>query len=203
MPEDDGGKARKGGYLSFWTTLPGILTGVAAVITAVVGLATLLHSGKPSMESAAVTTASTETQLAPATVTTGATETAQTTTAAGDGGGILARGRLSLRRGDEADLESGVIEVSSSTDLSFGPESTPWLHGGGGDSFFAPVPAAPTKAGCVSALTQRHDQFEELPDLGTGWVCVSTSEGDVAAVEIVALPGVGNPELRLAYTVWR
>jgi hypothetical protein len=33
MPEQD----RKGGFLAFWTTLPGILTGLAALITAVVG----------------------------------------------------------------------------------------------------------------------------------------------------------------------
>jgi len=34
-------------------------------------------------------------------------------------------------------------------------------------------------------------------------IIVSTNEGHVAAVEILALPGVGNSELRLAYTVWR
>jgi len=32
MPEEDAGKVTKGGFLAFWTTLPGILTGVAAVI---------------------------------------------------------------------------------------------------------------------------------------------------------------------------
>lgn len=33
------------GRNSFWTTLPGILTGIAALLTAVVGLVTALHSG--------------------------------------------------------------------------------------------------------------------------------------------------------------
>jgi hypothetical protein len=195
MPEEDAGKVTKGGFLAFWTTLPGILTGVAAVITASLGLATFLHSNKPSVRAAV--TPSTDTQPAATTVATSATGAAA-------GAAILAHGRLSLRRGDEADLETGVIENSLSTDLSFGPESTPWLHtAGGGDSFFAPVPGEPTKARCVSALTHRRDPFEELPDLGTRWVCVSTNEGHVAAVEILALPGVGNSELRLAYTVWR
>lgn len=31
------------GFWSFWTTLPGVLTGVAAVVTAIVGLVTLWH----------------------------------------------------------------------------------------------------------------------------------------------------------------
>jgi hypothetical protein len=35
--------ARGGGFWTFWTTLPGILTGIAAVVTAIVGLITLLH----------------------------------------------------------------------------------------------------------------------------------------------------------------
>src|SRR3954451_22974036 len=101
MLEDDSGKA-KSGFLAFWTTLPGILTGVAAVITAFVGLATFLRSDTPSTEPAA------------------RTEPAQTTAATGSG--ILSRGRLSLRSGDQADLETGVIGVSTGTDLSFGPE---------------------------------------------------------------------------------
>ena len=36
MP-DEPSPDRKGGFLAFWTTLPGILTGLAALITAIVG----------------------------------------------------------------------------------------------------------------------------------------------------------------------
>ena len=135
MPEDDSGKG-KSGFLAFWTTLPGILTGVAAVVTAFVGLATFLRS----TESAAVATTSRVTQPA-------------ALTAAPAGGGVLSHGRLSLRSGDQTDLETGVIGTSSGTDLSFGPESTPWLHAGA-DAFFAPVAATPTRAGCAAALTR-------------------------------------------------
>jgi hypothetical protein len=40
MPEQD----RKSGFLAFWATLPGILTGLAALITAVVGAVGLWKS---------------------------------------------------------------------------------------------------------------------------------------------------------------
>src|SRR5580765_698092 len=48
---------RKGGFLAFWTTLPGILTGVAALITAIVGVVGLWKSQNDG--SSAPTTAAT------------------------------------------------------------------------------------------------------------------------------------------------
>jgi hypothetical protein len=41
MPDEE---SRKRGFLAFWTTLPGTLTGLAALITAVVGAVALFKS---------------------------------------------------------------------------------------------------------------------------------------------------------------
>ncbi len=44
MPDSEG----KGGFVTFWSTLPGVLTGLAALITAVGGLVTLILVSRPS-----------------------------------------------------------------------------------------------------------------------------------------------------------
>jgi hypothetical protein len=166
-----------------------VLTGVAAVLTAAAGLATLLHSSGGS-------------NGAPASdATTPATQTG-TTIAETALPGVLAHGRVSLNRGDSVDLEHGVIEVSGNTDVSFGPETTPTLHGSA-TGFLAPTDHRPTKQSCANALSSRHDVTEIVPDLTTEWVCVSTAEGHVAFVDVLGAPGVGNAKLALEYTVWR
>lgn len=174
----------KGRFLSFWTTLPGVLTGIAAVLTAVAGLAALWHAGSGGSG-------------APATSQPGATTSAGTPLP-----GVLAHGRVSLNSGDSVDLEHGVIEVSGKTDVGFGPESTPTLHASA-TGFLAPIDGQPTKPACTAALSSRHDATEILPDLTTKDICVSTAEGHVAFVNVLAVPGVGNAKLALAYTVWR
>jgi hypothetical protein len=181
MPEE---QDRKSGFLAFWTTLPGILTGLAALITAVVGAIGLWKSqsggsGSPATTAAAVTTT-------PSQGTTSAKPTA---------------GRLSLVRGDAADLERGRIGNSTDADLSFGSETTPTLHYVP-PSFFAPVDTRPTRAACVAALRGRRDTSEVLSDVDRKWICVSTTEGDVAFVRVVSEPGVGSAKLVLAYKVW-
>jgi hypothetical protein len=187
------GTGRSGGFLAFWTTLPGILTGVAAVVTAIVGLVTIVQSGSnggsaPAAQTAAVTSPAATTGLA---ATTGASTPA----------GVLAHGRLSMNRDDSADLEQGVIVNSATSDVTFGPESTPYLHSAI-DAFLAPVQAPATKSACTHALTARHDAFEALPQLDTKWICVSTTEGHVAVVHIVGVPGVGSAQLVIDYIVW-
>jgi hypothetical protein len=180
----------KGRFLSFWTTLPGVLTGVAAVLSAAAGLAALWHSGGGGNGTPA-------SDPAPATSQPGATTRADTTAP-----GILAHGRVSLNRGDSVDLEHGVIEVSGNTDVGFGPETTPTLHASA-TGFLAPIDNRPTKKDCAADLASRHDGTEILSDLTTDWVCVSTAEGHVAFVDVLAAPGVGNAKLTLEYAVWR
>lgn len=186
----------KGRFLAFWTTLPGILTGVAALLTAIVGLVALLTSGgggsnapASAQRSASVTTPATTSVTKPGTASAKTSE-------------VLAHGRLALTRGDYADLERDLIEISPNADLIFGPESTPNLFAAP-PAFLSPTKGPASKRACTTALSARHDAFEILPQLDTRWVCVSTSEGHVAVVRIVTLPGVGSAELVLGYTVWR
>src|SRR5436309_10507434 len=127
-PEAD--QSRKSAFLSFWTTLPGILTGLAALITAVVGAVALW---KTQGGNTSPTTAGPETVTLSKTPTIGA-----------GGHSFLSTGRVSLARGDSADLERGQIGVSTDADVSFGPESTPTLHAGP-PAFLAPVDRRPTK----------------------------------------------------------
>ena len=184
MP-DEPSSDRKGGFLAFWTTLPGILTGVAALITAIVGAIGLWKSQSDGN--------STGSANQPVTVTS-ATKT-------GTSSGHVARGRLSLVRGDSADLERGQIGNSTNADVIFGPESTPTLLPAA-SAFLAPAQARPTKQSCTSALGARHDTSEIVSQLDTNRICVSTTEGHVAVVRIISAPGVGSAKLVLRYTVW-
>jgi hypothetical protein len=178
---------RKGGFLAFWTTLPGILTGLAALITAIVGAIGLWKTQSGGNSSP---------------TTTAEKVTSSPTTTGGQAAGVLAAGRLSLLRGDAADLERGQIGLSADTDLSFGLETTPTLHAGA-SAFLAPVDTAPKKGDCFAALKGRHDSLELVSQIETKWTCVSTTEGNVAVLRIVSAPGVGSPKLVLSYTVWR
>jgi len=178
MPED---KNRKGGFLAFWTTLPGILTGLAALITAVVGAVALFKTQDGSDKSVNPASSSVTIDVSR--------------------GAKGSSGRLSMRRGDSADLEGGQVGQPANADVTFGPETTPTLRDTGTSSF-APVDARPTKSRCVAALRARSDTTELVSDVARRLVCVSTTEGNVAVLQIVRAPGVGNANLVLAYTVW-
>lgn len=180
MPEEQNGK---GGFLSFWTTLPGILTGLAALITAIVGAIGLWKSQSGGSSSPATTAE---------TVATSSTQAP----------GVLAAGRLSLLRNDSADLERGQIGLSTDEDVKFGPETTPTLHAAA-SAFLAPVDTAPKKADCVAALNGRKDTLELVSQIESKWTCVSTTEGNVAVLRVIGAPGVGSAKLVLGYTVWR
>ena len=181
MPEQE----RKGGFLAFWTTLPGILTGLAALITAIVGAIGLWKATDNG--SSSPTTAG------------GTVATSETSTVAS---GFLSSGRISLVRSDPADLERGLIGQSADADVMFGPESTPTLHAGA-EAFLAPVDTRPAKSACVAALNGRHDTQELVSEIERKWTCVSTTEGNVAVVRVISAPGVGSAKLVLGYTVWR
>jgi hypothetical protein len=195
---------RQGGFLAFWTTLPGILTGVAAVITAIAGLISYWQTTGTSTGNANQPTQQTAAQQpthTPTSATSQPNGTTPTRTVA-QANGIRARGRINLNRGDQADLEQGLVAITPNSDLSFGPETTPNLFATA-SAFLAPTDLPPSKRVCRAALTHRHDAFEILPTLDTKWICVSTTEGHIAAVTVIRTPGVGNPELDLGYTVWR
>jgi hypothetical protein len=184
MP-DEPSSERRGGFLAFWTTLPGILTGVAALITAIVGAIGLWRSQSDGNSAGSTNQPVT------------ATSAAQTGTSSGH----VARGRLSLVRGDWADLERGQVGNSTDADVTFGPGTTPTLLSAG-SAFLAPAQARPTKRSCTTALRARHDTSEIVSELDTNRVRVSTTEGHVAVARIISAPGVGSAKLVLGYTVW-
>ena len=70
-------------------------------------------------------------------------------------------------------------------------------------AFLAPIETLPSKRDCERVLSDRRDPSEVIPNLSTRWVCVSTSEGHVAFVKIIRLPGVGSAQLTLEYVVWQ
>jgi hypothetical protein len=107
-----------------------------------------------------------------------------------------------LRRGDAADLESGVIGFEASDDVMLGPETTPWLYASGA-AFLAPIQTTPSEEKCRRVLSGRQDSSERILELSAPWICVSTTEGHVGYMEIVRTPGVGSAELDLKYTVWQ
>ena len=186
MPDEE---SRKSGFLAFWTTLPGILTGLAALITAIVGAVALFKTtdnGKNTSPSA---------NPAPSISVSSETVPSQGSSSSKRGG------QLSLARDDEADLERGLVGFSENADVQFGPETTPNLFGAN-SAFLAPLEGKPTKGACTAALNARHDAFEVLPQLDTRRICVSTSEGHVAVVQVLREPGVGSAKLVLGYTVF-
>jgi hypothetical protein len=186
MPDEE---SRKSGFLAFWTTLPGILTGLAALITAVVGAVALFK-----------TTDNGKNTSPPATPPPSISVTSGTIPSQGSSSGTR-RGEVSLARGDQVDLENGQIGFSGNSDLQLGPENSANLFGWN-SAFLAPLETNPSKKACTAALRARNDPFEVLPQLDTKVVCVSTAEGNVAFVRVISEPGVGSAKLVLAYTVW-
>jgi hypothetical protein len=197
-PEGEKNSDKKNRFLQFWTTLPGILTGLAALLTAIVAVFGVWRSagdGSGGGGSEGVSAATIESRAA---------NPGASTTAAINGGtqpeGVLIQSHLAMMDGDFADLEKARIEVSHNADLAF--EAPQLLAQGSG--FLAPASAAADKAGCVHDLTARHDFFIWTSALGVGsLICVNTVEGNVAALTIVGLPGVGTSELVFDYTVWK
>jgi hypothetical protein len=187
MPAD---QDRKATFLAFWTTLPGILTGLAALISAVVGGIALWKTQSGGGDNSPT--------AAPRTVT------LSSTVGAGSRQGkispFLASGRLSLFRGDSADLERGRIGESTEADLSFGPESTPTLRAAATASLAA-VDKRPTKPACIAALHRRGDSSEVVSRIETKWTCVSTTDGNVGVMRILKV--VASVEVVLDYVVWR
>jgi hypothetical protein len=187
-----------GRFWAFWTTLPGVLTGVAALITAVIGLVTLFHSAGGSSAPPVASTS----ENGPAVVSTSEPSTT------GQAPGVLAHGQLSMSPGDHADLEHGRVgNAVSNGDLSL-------LGAGVGGHVYeltslggslAPVSGrAINRATCVAALNAHTDSYEYLSGFDVGsQLCVQTSENNVAVVRIVVGPGVGSKQFVYAYTVWQ
>lgn len=187
---------RPGGFWMFWTTLPGILTGVAALLTAIVGLITMLN--RPGRERNV--TANDKPNPTPISSTPGPRATSTSSPE-----GVFAKGRLTMKSPDGADLEKGLVgaAVSGGEDL--------YLYCSGVDCLLNPMSSlmsvtegAGDKASCTSALRSRRDGAVRLQQLKAGQIlCVQTADGHIGALEILGLPGVGSIEFTFDYTLFR
>lgn len=163
---------------TFWTTLPGILTGAAALITAIVGAVTLLS---PRSEPARPS----QTDQRPS-------QTDQTKPSQ------IERRTFVLKPGDWLDVNTGITgsAVADGTLVWSGTQ----LNLYGLRNAVVDQPAG--KAGCDAALQRRSDGYLVREQLARGLVvCQSTKQGLVAQLDIQA-PAPDN-RLSLAVTVWR
>jgi hypothetical protein len=186
---------RRSGFLTFWTTLPGILTGSAAVITAIVGLVTLLNgfgTGQTN-NGANQVTAGQITQTPPPT----------TASSRPSNGALIERNRFTMKSPDDADLETGLVGSGlSSVDLYLYCSGTQCLLNAM-QSLLTTIDGPGAKSSCIAALSSRHDQALDLGDLRAGeTLCIQTEEGHVGAIRILGLPGAGTIGFTFSYTLW-
>jgi hypothetical protein len=174
---------------SFWTTLPGILTGLAALITALVGLAALfLGRGEGSPATSAENPAVTDRGSAATPADSGAGEPA------GGQGAVMSSVELQL--GESVDVDTGLIGSNVSGELVWISNQLN-LYGRRN----AVVPAATDEAGCRAALERRSDGWLTADQLAGGAVvCLSTDEGALAQARVSA-PDVTD-RITVDLTVW-
>jgi hypothetical protein len=185
------------GFLAFWTTLPGILTGLAALLTAAVGVFSLWHNLNAN-------------SVAAPRVNTGASVTVPSTpprqpAASSNPAGILRQGQMSLDCGFSVSLERGQFG-SSILDPDFfytGPNCEAAGQLSINHGYMAKAQEPVDKQACVAAVTASPNTYLVLHTLSVGsWVCLETNVGHVAAIRIAGLPAPGSPQLAFMYTVW-
>ena len=164
-------------HSSFWTTLPGILTGVAALITALVGAAALILGLRDD----------TVTPTEPST-----TQSTSESTGGGNGQGST----VEMRVGDGLDVDTGTVGDVSGSEVF-------WSSAGGWDlngRRAALVEGEPDQAACRAALEQRTDTFQPVGQFDDQVVCLETTEGVLAAVAPSTPDASGR--MTVSVTVW-
>jgi hypothetical protein len=181
-----------GGSGSFWTTVPGILTGVAGLMTAAVALIGLLHALNVG---AGTATTAISGRSGPTSTASGSASPSVSAS------GVLASGQLTMYDEDHADLEHGRINNAGDFDIYFGGDTIGASVYG---AFLAPVQSTPGRADCAAALAARRDPHEFISQLGIGsWVCVHTLNGHVAAIQVVSHQDTTPHQLVINFTTWR
>lgn len=188
---------RKGRVTEFMTSLGGLLTAVATLITAGVGIWALLpHRDSPA---GAATTAA---AAAPAPA--GSDARAGQGSAPGASDGVARSGSLRLGRDEFVNLAGGVVSNSRDGTSDFYLDALPTgyqLTAAILQHFAAGTNA--TKADCVSALSTRADNTADLSKQSVGSVlCLTISDDRVAALTFTALPSVGSPAVAFDYVLW-
>jgi hypothetical protein len=189
-PSNERSQSGSSRFLTFWTTLPGILTGLAAVLTAAIGLFTLWHGLSASLPA----------PTAPAQQATSG-QPGRTNPAAG---GVVRQGEISLDVGAAADLESGQVGTAiPSPDIVFRGGDTPLLQVLG-SGHIARSYGPRDKASCVARLTAEPEAFWTVSALkGASPLCLETHSGHVAGLDVVSAPGSGSEQIVLTYRIWQ
>jgi hypothetical protein len=189
MSEPAGNKAAESGSTTFWKTVPGILTGVAALLTAIGGLIVVLAQvfGTPEQNPPAD----------PGARPTAVSAAASPSSPAGE----LRRHSVEMNGGDFIDLETGKLGKWTTT--------SDFYMVGGDRLTTTPYPATlasgpVTKATCRAALQARDDAGAEFSRISDDqWLCLETEEKHLAGVRIVRRPSPGDPVAGLEYVVWK
>lgn len=181
----------KSGFLAFWTTLPGILTGAAALLTAIVGLLAALNLPHPAPVATSPPASSVVQALAPLAASASLGASAET---------VIRTGAVTMSSPDGVDLSTGQI-TSSVVDADL------YLSCGGTQCSLewrlVQAPSASSKAACVDALRQRMQDTIQVTSLQPGAeLCVQTHDLRVAALKLTQIPGPGAPQLVFEYTLW-
>lgn len=191
-------RAGQSGFLPFWTTLPGILTGMAALITAGVGAFSLWHTfttGSATPTPAASLTAPT---AVPSALTAGSSPSQAA---------VLRQGQISLDCNSGANLERGQFgpSIIAPDFVWVGPHCEPGQLSMVASGHLASVREPVDRQACVSALTASPNTYLTLDALSAGsWVCLETGGSQhVGALHIVSFPAPGAQQLTFTYSVWQ
>src|SRR5262249_42624030 len=184
-------------------------TGTAAIITAIVGLITLL-SNLGGNAKGALSVDQTSNSPSPAVVTTTpwsrTTPTSSSpTTSSPLPDGVLVQSQLTMRSPDEADLEKGIVGPTiREADLYLYCSGGRCALNAVGSGIMSTINGLANKSTCIAALSSRNDNGMETSRLNKGdTLCIQTNDGHVGALQILGLPGVGTMEFSFSYTLWR
>jgi hypothetical protein len=180
-------------FFTFFTTLPGLLTAIAAVLSAatglIVGISKLYQGDGASAKPGVVGL--------PASV--------------GPSALIYRSGQLTVHSGDGVNLDAGVAgntcSVATGSDWCVqSPPNPDWdLHTGIGASF-APLDTAASRRACQTALGGRRDDTYVVTPLSVNhWICVSTTGDEMDRIAAFRPDRVSaSPvELIVTFVVWR
>jgi hypothetical protein len=176
---------------SFWTTVPGILTGLAALITALVGVVALViqqHGDSPSGK----------TQNGPVTDQKTTATPSSTSSAGQQEGQSPVTLSVTMQPDDELDVDTGQVGTGVDGELAY--RLGAWLQLLEGRA--AVVPKETDQAGCASALQRRSDSGVNSDRLAAGAIlCLSTDQGNLAEASFSPLDTTKVVAVDL--TVWR
>jgi hypothetical protein len=184
---------------SFWTTLPGILTGLAALVTALVAAGALFLGNDHDAAGDAVagsgagdvsSAADGDRDQAPS--SSGASSSSRAGDRAADSSAVR------LLAGDYFDVDAGVQGDNGLTGSDLVWNSVLSLNGVRN----AIVPAETDEAGCTATLRTRSDRVLSADQVSRGAVVCLTTDAGAVVLARVAPPDVDG-SLTVTLTVWR